>query len=64
MDNNSNGDQKPSNFGIHRPKEQQASKGSLSDFLPKLENYSPTIPDAVTSYYMNSSGLNCSDPRM
>lgn len=63
MENNSNGDQKPTNFGIHRPKE-TVPKGSLSDFLPNLENYTPTIPDAVTSYYMNSSGLNCSDPRM
>lgn len=62
MENN-NGDQKPNNFGIHRPKE-PVQKGSLSDFLPNLENYTPTIPDAVTSYYMNSSGLNCSDPRM
>lgn len=63
MENNSNGEPKASNFGIHRPKE-PIQKGSLSDFLPNLENYTPTIPDAVTSYYMNSSGLNCSDARM
>lgn len=57
-------EQKPTNFGIHRPKETVPKGGSLSEFLPQLENYSPTIPDAVTCYYMNSSGLNCSDPRM
>lgn len=63
MDNN--GDQKPNNFGIHRPKDPAAAqKGSLSEFLPQLENYTPTIPDSVTTYYMNASGLNCSDPRM
>lgn len=62
MDNKST-DQKPSNFGIHRPKE-NLQKNTLSEFLPQLENYSPTIPDGVTCYYMNSSGLNCTDPRM
>ena len=56
-------DQKPSNFGIHRPKETDNGP-KLSEFLPQLENYQPTIPDAVTCYYMNSSGLNSSDPRM
>lgn len=37
---------------------------SLSEFLPQLQTYTPVIPDAVASYYMNSSGLSCSDPRM
>ncbi|XP_070509289.1 transcription initiation factor TFIID subunit 10-like [Chironomus tepperi] len=60
---NKNIDQKPTNFGINRPKE-TIQKNTLSEFLPQLENYQPTIPDAVTCYYMNGSGLNSSDPRI
>ena len=36
----------------------------LSDFLLQLEDYTPTIPDAVIKHYLSNSGFDTSDPRV
>lgn len=40
------------------------SETQLMDFLGYLENYQPTVPDSVTTHYMNKAGLNATDPRV
>lgn len=32
--------------------------------MQQLENYESTIPDAVTSHYLNTSGFDTNDPRI
>ena len=36
----------------------------ICDFLTALDSYAPTIPEAVTKYYMKKSGINAVDPRI
>jgi transcription initiation factor TFIID subunit 10 len=36
----------------------------LCDFYSALDVYTPTIPEAVTKYYMQKSGVTVTDPRM
>lgn len=44
--------------------QQLPSGAPLSDLVSQLEDYHPTIPDAVTSYYVNRAGFEASDPRV
>ncbi|CEP16533.1 hypothetical protein [Parasitella parasitica] len=37
---------------------------TMAEFLAIMDNYAPVIPDAVSDYYLNKSGLDCDDIRI
>ncbi|XP_030383060.1 transcription initiation factor TFIID subunit 10b-like [Scaptodrosophila lebanonensis] len=41
-----------------------SSSHHLSDFMLQLEDYTPLLPDAVTSHYLNMGGFQADDKRL
>ncbi|XP_017130203.1 transcription initiation factor TFIID subunit 10b [Drosophila gunungcola] len=45
-------------------RERNTPASHLSDFMSQLEDYTPLIPDAVTSHYLNMGGFQSDDKRI
>ena len=53
-----------SSSGTKKAVKVKETQEDLCDFYTALDVYAPTIPEAVTKYYMQKSGINAVDPRM
>ncbi|KAI8371530.1 transcription initiation factor TFIID 23-30kDa subunit-domain-containing protein [Radiomyces spectabilis] len=42
----------------------QDREKTLAEFLTKMDNYTPIIPDAVTDYYLSRTGFDSDDVRV
>ncbi|GBP45782.1 Transcription initiation factor TFIID subunit 10 [Eumeta japonica] len=40
------------------------ASAALADFLLQLDNYTPSVPDAVVAHYLDSAGFHTQDPRL
>jgi len=49
----------------YSPESQSDTSGfALSDLLMQVEDYMPTVPDAVSNHYLHMAGFEATDPRM
>ncbi|KAH8293100.1 hypothetical protein KR044_002676 [Drosophila immigrans] len=53
-----------SNFNAIAGGDRTAPASHLSDFMLQLEDYTPLLPDAVTSHYLNMGGFHADDKRI
>jgi transcription initiation factor TFIID subunit 10 len=53
-----------SSSGTKKITKTKETEEDLCDFYTALDAYSPTIPEAVTKYYMQKGGIMAYDPRM
>ena len=69
----SGGAQDKRNIVVNSAKQAKANEASrnmykhmskVSSFLGNLDDYNPTVPEAVTLYYMNKAGTEVGDSRM
>lgn len=45
-------------------KPQKKTPQELNDFLSSLESYNPTVPDAVSKFYLERNGVSCKDDKI
>ena len=65
QDNQIQGQTQESQFEMDRHDDGMPTSGTnLMEFLSQLEDYVPTIPDAVTVGYMQRAGFDSTDPRI
>eukprot|EP00117_Sycon_ciliatum_P041791 scpid99672/ scgid30508/ Transcription initiation factor TFIID subunit 10; Transcription initiation factor TFIID 30 kDa subunit len=60
----SSGDAEKQSSSALLPDEMRVPGENLAEFVQQLEDYMPTIPDAVTGYYLNRAGFEASDARV
>jgi len=54
----------PKEYSSEDDDDMQMSDPQLFGLLYQLENYTPTVPDGVSEYYLNKAGMNTEDSRI
>ena len=54
----------PLNSSRYSPADSARSREAMEQLLVSLEDYQPTIPDELVTYYLNKTGFNCPDERV
>lgn len=53
-----------SNQGTPPMENSSATEKNVCDLIDQLEDYVPTVPDALTAYYLNMAGFEDADERI